>query len=302
MGFRQPNVCSRFTIKTEFRSKVYFNFSEAIKIKIWGIAQIYLLKIQEAASFRIIYHWNQRWWQIFSNRIITTLSFSIYLQRALAERDMNSVKENADIQSESATDNMVSSSDRRRRVSSADRERAKNDDNNNVESTETPTNGHYEMAHEESADRDDRLHRMAKCPSRNTEADDEESDRKGAHGDFSKTSPLRISIGAEQEDEEEQKESLDHSNIDALSKSLHINDEIINIIANSKHLLVNGENQPQEIAAKNERVSLPFCGWAGYLSGTISIQIDPTCNSARYNTFRVVLIELLPGGTLISVV
>lgn len=54
MGFRQPNVCSRFTIKTEFRSKVYFNFSEAIKIKIWGIAQIYLLKIQEAASFRII--------------------------------------------------------------------------------------------------------------------------------------------------------------------------------------------------------------------------------------------------------
>lgn len=227
---------------------------------------------------------------------------------------MNSVKENADIQSESATDNMVSSSDRRRRVSSADRERAKNDDNNNVESTatsNTTTNGHYELAHEESADRDDRLHRMAKCPSRNTEADDEESDRKGAHGDFSKTSPLRISIGAEgeeQEDDEEQqqKESLDHSNIDALSKSLHINDEIINIIANSKHLLVNGENQPQEIAAKNERVSgwdrLMFCGWASYLSGTIPIQIDPTCNSARYNTFRVLLIELLPGGTLISVV
>lgn len=198
---------------------------------------------------------------------------------------MNSAKENADIQQSETASEMVSSSDRRRRVSSADRERAKNDDNNNVhESTTTTTTtstteassvtrngGHFELASEDAAERDDRLHRMAKCPSRNTEADDEESEsfsRKGAHGDFSKTSPLRISISGggqgepqEQQDEEEQEgqhERLDHSNIDSLSKSLHINDEIINIIANSKHLLVNGEHMPQEIAAKNERVSGPL--------------------------------------------
>lgn len=30
-------VCSRFTIKTKFRSQVYFNFSEAIKIKIYEL-------------------------------------------------------------------------------------------------------------------------------------------------------------------------------------------------------------------------------------------------------------------------
>lgn len=170
---------------------------------------------------------------------------------------MNSTKETADIQSETA--DMVAQ-ERRRRVSSADRERAKNDDNNNVhESTATTNNtesqnGHYDLAKEDAVERDDCLHRMAKCPSRNTEADDEEE----SQGTFSKTLPLDISIGAdcEEEEEAENEDEEKNTNIDSLSKTLHINDEIINIIANSKHLLVNGQHQPQEIAAKNERVSV----------------------------------------------
>lgn len=188
---------------------------------------------------------------------------------------MNSAKETADIQSETA--DMVSP-DRRRRVSSpsADRDRSKNDDNNNVESTATDNGHHHQHYEQQLAREDDRLHRMAKCPSRNTEAgedieadeeeeEEEREDGEQGRGDFSKTSPLRISIG-------EERASVEDLNIEALSKSLHIKDEIINIIANSKHLLVNGENQPQEIAAKNERVSgswfvLSVCsvgGWHQY--------------------------------------
>ena len=164
---------------------------------------------------------------------------------------MNSAKETADIQLE--TGDMVSP-DRRRRPSSADRERAKNDDNNNVESTDNGDegyvrNGRTDLSHEDAAEREDRrLHRLAKCPSRNTEASEER------HQDDPKTSPLHISIRDEDE-RQQQTEALGMVNLEALSKSLHIKDEIINIIANSKHLLVNGESQPQEIAAKNERVS-----------------------------------------------
>lgn len=178
---------------------------------------------------------------------------------------MNSAKENAEIRSESTMDMKLSdkSSDmeRRRRVSSSDRDRAKNDDNNNVESAtniercrpSSVGNTRFDLENEEAADRDDHLHRIVKCPSRTTEADDAANEEGGAIN-FAKTSPLRISIGGETTEES----LLEPTNIDSLSKTLHINDEIINIIANSKSLLVNGENMSQEVAAKNERVSTDY--------------------------------------------
>lgn len=163
---------------------------------------------------------------------------------------------------ESESSEMVSvSSDlrSRRRSASMDHERdaaAKNDDNNNVDAEEVKTNGrHYEVNSEDAAERDDRLHRMAKCPSRNTDNEGEEDENCASITskdiNSSKTSPLRILVDDEEKKQEEK------TNIDS---QLHINDEIINIIANSKHLLANSnsEDQPQEIVAKNERVSTAF--------------------------------------------
>lgn len=206
------------------------------------------------------------------DEIFLIKSIFSFLQRALAERDMNSAKEKAEIRSESTLDNKVSdkSSDmeRRRRVSSSDRDRAKNDDNNNVESATNiercrPASvGHtrFDLENEEAADRDDHLHRIVKCPSRTTEVDDGANEEGGAIN-FAKTSPLRISIGGEHTHTGESSPLETTSNIDSLSKTLHINDEIINIIANSKSLLVNGEHMSQEVAAKNERVSTDLWNW-----------------------------------------
>lgn len=171
---------------------------------------------------------------------------------------MNSAKESADIRPESATERFAEKGPdmerRRRQSSSEDRDRAKNDDNNNIESATDSERCLRTADHDDefdvAADRDDNLHRIVKCPSRTADADDVHEDEaaKGA------AHPQRSRADAAQQELEEKVGEA--ANIESLSKTLHINDEIINIIANSKSLLVNGgESVSEEVAAKNERVS-----------------------------------------------
>lgn len=183
---------------------------------------------------------------------------------------MNSVKENADIQSVTADTHPEKSPElekRRFRDSSMDRDEddGHNDDNNNVDlkldrGQSRPASGRSAMAKDLSPvdfRRRGSPHRSTSTTNHRNDPDEdrEEIYNRNALSEDAKMSPLRIAIG---EEEAENDHHVGKSNIDSLSKTLHINDEIINIIANSKNLIVNGENVPKEVAAKNERVSFPL--------------------------------------------
>lgn len=180
---------------------------------------------------------------------------------------MNSAKENADIQSVTADTHPEKSPElekRRFRDHSLDREDGgRNDDNNNVDLK--VDRDHSRPASERSAMgkslSSDDLRRRGSPPARhhhhssntnkkNETEEDQETFSRSSLAEDPKMSPLRIAIG-----EDAESDPLGKSNIDSLSKTLHINDEIINIIANSKNLIVNGDHVPKEVAAKNERVS-----------------------------------------------